>query len=35
LQTYQGWTKKFQAFTQSKKPELLSTNDVKEFLERR
>ncbi|PIP07579.1 MAG: integron integrase, partial [Syntrophobacterales bacterium CG23_combo_of_CG06-09_8_20_14_all_48_27] len=25
-------TKKFQAFTQSKKPELLSTNDVKEFL---
>ena len=32
LQTYQGWTKKFQAFTQSKKPELLSTNDVKEFL---
>jgi len=32
LQTYQGWAKKFQAFTHSKAPELLSTDDVKEFL---
>jgi hypothetical protein len=32
LQTYQGWAKKFQAFTHSKAPELLSTDDVKKFL---
>jgi integron integrase len=32
LQTYRGWTQKFQAFTRSKGPELLSSNDVKEFL---
>ena len=32
LQTYRGWTQKFQAFTRSKGPELLSSNEVKEFL---
>ena len=32
LQTYQGWAKQFQAFTHSKAPELLSTDDVKEFI---
>jgi hypothetical protein len=29
LQTYRGWTQKFQAFIRSKGPELLSSNDVK------
>ena len=32
LKTYKGWVRKFQAFTRSKTPELLSSNDVKEFL---
>jgi len=32
LQTYRGWVRKFQTFTRSKTPELLSSNDVKEFL---
>ena len=32
LRTYRGWMQKFQAFTHSKEPELLSSNDVKEFL---
>lgn len=32
LKTYTGWVKKFQAFTESKDPTLLSTKDVKEFL---
>jgi integron integrase len=32
LKTYKGWVRKFQTFTNSKTPELLSSNDVKEFL---
>ena len=32
LKTYKGWVRKFQTFTRSKTPELLSANDVKEFL---
>jgi integron integrase len=32
LRTYTGWMRKFQTFTYSKSPELLSTDDVKEFL---
>ena len=32
LQTYRGWMAKFQAFTHSKNPASLSSNDVKEFL---
>ena len=32
LRTYKGWAQKFQTFTKSKSPGLLSTNDVKEFL---
>jgi len=32
LKTYKGWVRKFQTFTRSKTPELLSSNDVKEFL---
>ena len=32
LKSYKGWVRKFQTFTRSKTPELLSANDVKEFL---
>jgi len=32
LKTYKGWVRKFQTFTRSKTPELLSSNEVKEFL---
>jgi integron integrase len=32
LKTYQGWMKKFQTFTRSKPPAMLSTDDVKDFL---
>jgi hypothetical protein len=32
LKTYIGWTRKFQTFVRSKRPELLSTDDVKAFL---
>ena len=32
LKTYTGWVRKFQAFTKSKDPTLLSTEDVKQFL---
>ncbi len=32
LQAYRGWTRKFQAFTKSKEPQLLCMNDVKGFL---
>lgn len=32
LRTYKGWVRKFQTFTSSKSPELLSSNDVKEYL---
>ncbi len=32
LQTYRGWVRKFQAFTRSKPPGNLSSQDVKEFL---
>ncbi len=32
LKTYRGWVRKFQAFTKSKQPLSVSTNDVKEFL---
>jgi len=32
LKTYRGWVQKFQTFTRSKTPELLLSNDVKEFL---
>jgi len=32
LKTYKGWVRKFQTFTRSKTPQLLSSNDVKEFL---
>jgi integron integrase len=32
LRTYQGWMKKFQTFTHSRPPAMLSTDDVKNFL---
>jgi integron integrase len=32
LRTYKGWVRKFQTFTRSKDPELLSADDVKEYL---
>nr|WP_170180156.1 site-specific integrase [Desulfoglaeba alkanexedens] len=32
LKSYQGWVRAFQAYTHSKPPESLSTDDVKEFL---
>jgi len=32
LRTYKGWVRKFQAFTKSKPPELLPSNDVKDYL---
>jgi hypothetical protein len=32
LRTYRGWVRKFQTFTRSKAPELLSVDDVKEYL---
>jgi len=32
LRTYRGWVRKFQTFTLSKSPELLSSDDVKEYL---
>jgi site-specific recombinase XerD len=32
LKAYQGWMKKFQTFTHSKSPAVLSTADVKNFL---
>ena len=32
LKTYTGWVRKFQAFTESKDPALLNTEDVKAFL---
>ena len=32
LKTYQQWLRRFQTFTKSKSPELLTTVDVKEFL---
>jgi site-specific recombinase XerD len=32
LKTYKGWVRKFQTFTRSKNPELLSSDDVKEYL---
>jgi integron integrase len=32
LKTYTGWTRKFQAFTRSKHPDLLAVEDVKNFL---
>jgi hypothetical protein len=32
LRTYKGWVRKFQTFTRSKNPELLSSDDVKEYL---
>ena len=32
LKAYRGWTQKFQSFTKSKSPELISTEDVKEYL---
>lgn len=32
LRSYRGWTKKFQGFTKSKDPQLLSDTDVKAFL---
>ena len=32
LKTYRGWMQKFQTFTKSKAPGLLSTDDVKEYL---
>jgi len=32
LRTYKGWLQKFQTFTRSKNPELLSSEDVKLFL---
>lgn len=32
LTIYKGWMRKFQTFTHSKPPELLSSNDVKEYL---
>jgi len=32
LKTYRSWVRKFQAFTKSKPPELLSADEVKEYL---
>ncbi len=32
LKTYTGWTRKFQTFTRSKNPDLLTVKDVKKFL---
>ena len=32
LQAYRGWTQKFQTFTQSQEPQLVSMDDVKGFL---
>ena len=32
LKTYRGWVRKFQTFTSSRVPQLLSTDDVKEYL---
>lgn len=32
LKTYTGWTRRFQAFTKSKDPSLVSTEDVKNYL---
>ena len=32
LQAYRGWTHKFQTFTKSKKPQLVSMDNVKGFL---
>jgi hypothetical protein len=32
LKTYRGWARKFQTFTSSKAPRLLSADDVKEYL---
>lgn len=32
METYTGWARKFQPFTESKDPTLLTTEDVKEFL---
>ncbi|MBW2742558.1 MAG: phage integrase N-terminal SAM-like domain-containing protein [Deltaproteobacteria bacterium] len=32
LKAYRGWVQKFQSFTKSKSPELISTEDVKEYL---
>jgi len=32
LKTYKGWARKFQTFTSSKAPQLLSADDVKNFL---
>ncbi len=32
LKTYKGWARKFQIYTKSKSPQLLSAEDVKEFL---
>lgn len=32
LKTYKGWAGKYQAFTRSKSPELLSSDDVKAYL---
>ena len=32
LRTYRGWVRKFQTFIKSKSPELLSSNDVKDYL---
>ncbi|WP_435546722.1 site-specific integrase [Desulfobacterium sp. N47] len=32
LRAYKEWVRKFQTFTKSKNPELLSSGDVKEFL---
>ncbi len=32
LKTYSGWTRKFQAYLQSKDPQLVAVQDVKEFL---
>lgn len=32
LRAYRGWVRKFQTFTRSKAPELLSVDDVKEYL---
>jgi len=32
LRTYRGWTRKFQAYTKSKDPRLLTTDGVKAFL---
>jgi site-specific recombinase XerD len=32
LRTYRGWVRKFQGFTKSKSLELLSSNDVKDYL---